>query len=122
MFKFPEPPTESSLADARRLLSTTQMSAKEVEAKIAEAEAALAKVVQESRRIIDELQTRRDTLEKTISHTVAYLSPIRWLPQEILRTIFMACFEGYPCIAWVLAAVCSQWRELVLRMPRLWSK
>ncbi|KAG6856919.1 hypothetical protein H0H87_012169 [Tephrocybe sp. NHM501043] len=122
MFDFPEPPTEPSLADARRVLSETRSSVSEVDAKIDAAEATLAQVVRESQLLINELQTQRDALERTISHTMAYLSPIRRLPVELLRNIFMECFDKHPCCAWVLAAVCGSWRRLVLRMPKLWSK
>ncbi|KAG6901920.1 hypothetical protein C0995_006630 [Termitomyces sp. Mi166 len=105
IYFFPEPPTEASLADARRVLSTTQASASDVEAEIEAAEAALAKVLRESKSLIEGLQTQRNALEQTITQTMAYLSPIRRLPLELLRNIFMEYFDEHPCCAWVLAAI-----------------
>ncbi|KAG6910716.1 hypothetical protein DXG01_008247 [Tephrocybe rancida] len=105
MYNFPEPPTEPSLADARRILSATRSSVSEVEAKIEAAEAALAQVVRESKLLIDDLQIQRHALEQTLTQTMAYLSPIRRLPVELLRDIFLECFEEHPCCAWVLAAI-----------------
>ncbi|KNZ73251.1 hypothetical protein J132_08019, partial [Termitomyces sp. J132] len=101
MFKFPEPPTETSLTDARRVLSASKASVSDVETKIEAAEAALAKIVRESKSLIEDLQTQRNVLEQTITQTMAYLSPIRRLPLELLRNIFMECFEEHPCCAWI---------------------
>lgn len=122
MEDFIEPPTEASLADARRVLVATQASVAAVKAELDAAEAALARVVQESRARIGELETRRGELAQTVTHAMAYLSPIRRLPLELLRNIFIECFDEHPCCAWVLAAVCGPWRRLVLRMPKIWSR
>ncbi|KAF8908517.1 hypothetical protein CPB84DRAFT_1766815 [Gymnopilus junonius] len=112
---FSEPPTKETLADARRVLETTRL-------KNSNAEAALAQIVRESQYAINELETQRAALEEQLSRTLAYLSPIRRLPMELLREIFMWSFESHPCSAWVLAAVCTSWRRLALRIPLIWSK
>lgn len=119
---FSEPPTKEALADARRVLETTRVSVQEVSSKINAAEATLAQIVRESQYAINELQTQRAALEDQLSRTLAYLSPIRRLPMELLREIFMWSFEVHPCSAWVLAAVCTSWRRLALRIPLIWSK
>ena len=119
---FCDPPTASSLAEARQALQATRTSVTELNAKIDAAEAALAQIVCDSQRKIDELLRERATLEEQVLQTMAYLSPIRRLPAELLRDLFMWCFLEHPCCAWVLAAVCSRWRRLALRMPKLWSK
>ncbi|KAH9038584.1 hypothetical protein EDB85DRAFT_2132236 [Lactarius pseudohatsudake] len=103
-----EPPTAASLADARRLLG--------------ESNAQLAQIVAESRCVIKQLQCEREALEDKIARALAYMSPIRRLPSELLRHIFIMNFDEYPCCAWILSSVCSQWRRLALSMPRLWSK
>lgn len=117
-----EPPTTSSLADARRSLNESNTSLADVDRKIEAAEAHLAQIVAESRCTIKQLQRERAALEERISRTLAYMSPIRRLPAELLRHIFMMNFDEYPCCAWILSSVCSQWRRLVLSMPKLWSK
>ncbi|KAF8632777.1 hypothetical protein AX15_001680 [Amanita polypyramis BW_CC] len=65
---------------------------------------------------------QRAQLEAKELRTLAYLSPIRKLPAELLRDIFLWNFEEHPCCAWVLSAVCTSWRRLVLQTPGLWSK
>jgi len=119
---FCDPPTASSLAEARQALQATRTSVTELDTKIDAAEAALAHLIRDSQRKIDELLRERATLEEQVLQTMAYLSPIRRLPIELLRDVFMWCFLDHPCCAWVLASVCSPWRRLALRMPKLWSK
>ncbi|KAF8872510.1 hypothetical protein BD779DRAFT_1452696 [Infundibulicybe gibba] len=119
---FPDPPTQQSLADARRSLELTNDSVDELASKITAAETALAEIIRESQCAINSLQSQRALLEEKAFQTKAYLSPIRRLPEELLREIFMWNFESYPCCGWVLAAVSTPWRRLALRMPKLWSK
>ncbi|PPR03720.1 hypothetical protein CVT24_007368 [Panaeolus cyanescens] len=119
---FADPPTKDSLADAQRVLSSTRVSVQQLNDKIDMAEEALERIVRESRAAIEELVKQREALKQKELHTLAYLSPIRRLPTELLREIFMWSFESHPCIAWVLASVCTSWRRLALRIPRIWSK
>jgi hypothetical protein len=117
-----EPPTPTSLADARRYLQEATTSLADLDRKIEAAEAQLAQIVADSRCTIKQLQRERDALDEKISSALAYMSPIRRLPSELLRQIFMMNFDEYPCCAWILSSVCSQWRHLALSMPKLWSK
>ncbi|KDR72745.1 hypothetical protein GALMADRAFT_73622 [Galerina marginata CBS 339.88] len=119
---FTEPPTKETLADARRTLEATRVSVLELTSKIEAVEETLAQIVRESQYAISQLQEQRSALERRVSKTLAYLSPIRRLPMELLREIFMWSFEDHPCSAWVLAAVCTSWRSLALRIPLIWSK
>lgn len=117
-----DPPTKETLVDARRSLEATRASVQEITSKIDAAEIALARLVRESRLAINELEGQRTALEDQVSMTLAYLSPIRRLPMELLREIFVWSFEEHACSAWVLAAVCPSWRRLALRIPLIWSK
>ena len=119
---FPEPPTQASLADAQRSLNATRTSVANLSSKIDRAEAELAQIVHDSKITINQMQEERACLEEQLLHTMAYLSPIRRLPADVLSDIFMWSFEDYSCQAWILASVCSSWRRLALRMPRIWSK
>ena len=119
---FPEPPTRASLASAKRTLQSNRASIQTLTAKITAAEEALAQIIRESRCAINELEGEKTRLVQEELATLAYLSPVRRLPQELVREIFMWCFEEHPCCAWVLAAVSTSWRRLALRMPLLWSK
>lgn len=119
---FIEPPTKETLEDARRALQATRDYVNRLTSKITAAEKTLAQIVRESQYAINQLQTERAALERHVSNTMAYLSPVRWLPLELLREIFLWTFEDHPCSAWVLAAVCTSWRRLALRIPVIWSK
>jgi hypothetical protein len=119
---FAESPTKEALADARRILEETCVSVRDLTTKIDAAEAALAQIVRNSRYAISEMETQRSALEKRVVYTLGFLSPIRRLPLELLREIFLWSFEGHPCSAWLLAAVCASWRRLALRTPLIWSK
>jgi hypothetical protein len=90
--------------------------------KIDAAESALANIVRESRFAIEEMFKEKWALEDKARHTLAYLSPMRRLPLELLREIFLWCFQSHPCSAWVLGSVCISWRRLALRIPVIWSK
>lgn len=119
---FPEPPTQATLADARRSLNETRISVMQMSSKIDKAEAELEQLVHDSKTIINQMQQERACLQEHLLQTMAYLSPIRRLPTDLLSDIFMWSFEDYSCQAWILASVCSSWRRLALRMPRIWSK
>lgn len=119
---FADPPTRQTLAQARQVLQERQASASQLAARILSAEEELERIVTESRCTIKGLEKEKATIEDGIATTLAYLSPIRRLPQELLAQIFNFIFEEYPVCAWVLGKVCSIWRRQVLAMPRLWSK
>lgn len=118
----PEPPTEVSITNAKASLTSSQKELEELTQKIERAEAALQQIVADSRCAINEMLEERSVLEEQVQHTRAYISPIRRLPTDLLREVFMKNFEDYPCCAWVLAAVCTMWRRLALCTPRLWTK
>ncbi|KAG2151140.1 uncharacterized protein EDB93DRAFT_1275807 [Suillus bovinus] len=119
---YPEPPTDAAVADARRELQSQQEQLLALSEKIAYAEDALAQIMVERKRAIRDLRREKLLLEEKVTYTKAYISPIRRLPHELLRHIFLFNFDDHPCCAWVLASVCTLWRRLTLSMPRLWSK
>lgn len=119
---YPEPPTDAAVADARRELQAQQEQLLALSEKIASVEDALAQIVVERKRAIRDLRREKLVLEEKVTYTKAYISPIRRLPHELLRHIFLFNFDDHPCCAWVLASVCTLWRRLTLSMPRLWSK
>ena len=117
-----EPATEATLADAKRLLEAQRQSIRCITLRIEQSQAALAQIVADSKCVIDQLEQERNDLENDMFQTMAYLSPIRRLPLELLRQIFLFNFEDHPCAAWVLSAVCNLWRKTAISMPRIWSK
>ena len=122
LINYPEPPTESSLSAARRALQLQRQELSQLSDQITSAEDALTQIVADRKRGIREMQREQHTLEEKVKHTLAYISPIRRLPHELLRHIFLFNFDNHPCCAWILASVCVLWRRLTLSIPRLWSK
>ncbi|KAF8548828.1 hypothetical protein OG21DRAFT_1515876 [Imleria badia] len=118
----PEPPTESSISEARRALQSQRQALSQLSERITSAEDALSQIVADKKRTIREMQREQHALELKVKHTLAYISPIRRLPNELLRHIFMFNFDNHPCCAWILASVCIPWRRLALSIPKLWSK
>ncbi|KAJ7135811.1 hypothetical protein C8R44DRAFT_389014 [Mycena epipterygia] len=119
---FHERPTALTLAAARLTLDESLKSATSLADKIKFAQVSLAQMVAKTQAEIDDMLKEEHVLQDTITQTRAYLSPIRRLPGELLRELFMWCFEGHPCCAWVLSAVCANWRQQALGIPRIWSK
>ncbi|KIK82749.1 hypothetical protein PAXRUDRAFT_832150 [Paxillus rubicundulus Ve08.2h10] len=122
LINYPEPPTDSAVSEARQHLEIQRQQLSHLTDKITSAEDALAQIVADSKREILEMQREQHALEEKILYTLAYISPIRRLPNELLRHIFMFNFDDHPCCAWVLASVCVLWRRLALSIPKLWSK
>ncbi|KAK7046657.1 D-ser-dehydrat domain-containing protein [Favolaschia claudopus] len=118
----PEPPTAFSLSAARADLEESLKNALSLAEKIDAAEVELARIIKDKQNEIEQLVNERLTLQQIVEQTRAYLSPIRRLPGELLRELFLWCFDGHPCCAWVLSAVCTTWRRQALTIPRIWSK
>ncbi|KAJ6529133.1 hypothetical protein DFH09DRAFT_155579 [Mycena vulgaris] len=119
---FQDPPTALTLAAARAALDDSVKNAASLADRIKCAQVSLAQIVAEAQAAIDDMVKEELSLQDTIEQTRAYLSPIRRLPGELLRELFMWCFEGHPCCAWVLSSVCANWRHQALAIPRIWSK
>ncbi|KIL61481.1 hypothetical protein M378DRAFT_13520 [Amanita muscaria Koide BX008] len=119
---FSEPPTKDSIFSARQSLQSTRRLIADISSQIDNAESTLSQLLNDSRKQINLLRSQRAQLETQHLQTLAYLSPIRKLPSELLRDIFLWYFQHDPKCAWTLAAVCATWRRLALQTPRLWSK
>ncbi|ESK88761.1 hypothetical protein Moror_17149 [Moniliophthora roreri MCA 2997] len=78
---------------------------------------------------IAHLQTRRDKLKSFIDNHRALLSPIRRVPSDILREIFVQCLpeDRLPThnihqAPLLLTGICRSWREVAITTPRLWNR
>lgn len=118
----PEPPTQATITQARAQLVSLHDTSRHLEARIAEARDVLARIVDERTAALRELERELATVEDRVALTKAYVSPIKRLPHELLRQIFLFNFEDCAWSAWVLSAVCALWRKVALGMPTLWSK
>ncbi|KAJ7755544.1 hypothetical protein B0H16DRAFT_1521099 [Mycena metata] len=80
------------------------------------------------RRTFDELKRKRQKLATDIDAHLALLSPVRRLPGDVLREIFVSSLPSThnAIIAdreapLLLCHVCAGWRSIALTTPRLWS-
>ena len=121
-FSMTELPTASQLAQARESLGKSEVVLKELSQKIDDAERELAQIIQITRQKIDTLNAEKTELQQEIALTLAYVSPIRRLPNELLRAIFLINFEDDARCAWTFSSVCTLWRRISLQTPRLWSR
>lgn len=124
MLDFPisELPSPLQLAQAKESLAQSEQTLRDITQRIEDTENELAELIASSKRNIDGMKMERTALQKQIAFTLGYISPIRRLPSEILRVIFLMYFDQDPCCAWNLSAACRLWRRVTLGMPRIWSK
>jgi hypothetical protein len=119
---FTEPPTPDTLHHAKLHLESTRSLILSLNDKIVSAELALVQLIHETKASIAKMTEEKSRLEADEAMTKSYLSPVRRLPAELLREIFLLHFQEHEACAWVLAAVCAPWRRLALRTPKLWAK
>jgi hypothetical protein len=79
-------------------------------------------------RVIDELSVKRNLLTEFITSHQTLLSPIRRIPLDVLREIFVRCLPTdhnaiMSCreAPLLLGRVCSSWRSNSTSTPKLWS-
>ncbi|KAJ7601180.1 hypothetical protein C8J56DRAFT_912353 [Mycena floridula] len=103
-------PTEAERAHLNQLLDASN-------AEISRLTAAIHKLVQE-----------REALEQNVASYKIILAPIRRLPEDMLREIFVHCLPANKAAATVitdapllLGRICHSWRELALSTPALWA-
>ncbi|KAJ7592819.1 hypothetical protein C8J56DRAFT_1161849 [Mycena floridula] len=77
---------------------------------------------------IDKLFLEREKLQSNVMAYKAILAPIRLLPEDMLREIFVSCLPSNKAAATaiteaplLLGRICRTWRELALSTPELWA-
>ncbi|KAJ6561809.1 hypothetical protein B0H19DRAFT_943958 [Mycena capillaripes] len=90
--------------------------------------ALLDEETQRRQRSLDELNAKRAILAADIDAHLALLSPIRRIPDDILREIFVSCLpQTHNAVIsprkapLLLCDVTSGWRYVALSTPQLWS-
>lgn len=82
-------------------------------------------------RAINDLAAQRETLRVEVMGWRTVICSIRRLPPEILSGIFLVWLAVSEASRWqikvpvghqVLCQVCSQWRQIAINTPRLWTK
>lgn len=115
-------PTRIQIQESREKLKEHENEVQKLAYKIQQAQQALEDLIADSKKAISILEDDKRKVEHEIQVTLEFLSPMRRLPDDLLRQIFLHTFANNACTAWVLSAVCSSWRRLALNTPRLWSK
>ncbi|KAJ7919486.1 hypothetical protein B0H13DRAFT_245365 [Mycena leptocephala] len=75
-----------------------------------------------------ELSQKREQLKQFIDAHLALVSPVRRLPEDIIRAIFLASLSTHrnPAISseeapLLLCQICRLWRSIALATPRMWA-
>ncbi|KAJ7730696.1 hypothetical protein DFH07DRAFT_162242 [Mycena maculata] len=90
--------------------------------------AALTDEIAALRALLDERTSKRAVLDEFVAAHLALVSPVRRLPADIIRDIFVASLpsgqnstiaeQDAPLL---LCHICRAWRSLALSTPRLWA-
>ncbi|KAJ7581408.1 hypothetical protein C8J56DRAFT_833435 [Mycena floridula] len=77
---------------------------------------------------IDKLVLEKERLQANVASYKAILAPIRLLPEDMLREIFVSCLPSEEAASTaitdaplLLGRVCRSWREIALSTPELWT-
>ncbi|KAF8880431.1 hypothetical protein BD779DRAFT_1089960 [Infundibulicybe gibba] len=103
-------PTSLEVADSRNIINSAR------------------KAIQSIQAMIDDLEERKSELLNLISTHKAAISPLRSFPPELLAEIFAQFISMIPhsddtiSPPLMFMGICSQWRQIVLDTPRLWTK
>ncbi|KAJ7437739.1 hypothetical protein FB451DRAFT_1193056 [Mycena latifolia] len=88
----------------------------------------LSKEIADLQKALDKLLEERAGLSAYVDAHRALISPVRRLPHDIVREIFIACLPSHRnCVMSAVEApvllgrICSSWRSISLSTPRLWS-
>ncbi|KAF7367731.1 hypothetical protein MSAN_00837000 [Mycena sanguinolenta] len=91
----------------------------------------LAKIqaqIDEMELVVGQLKAKRESLQTDIDAHKALISPMRHVPEDVLREIFVACLPtahnavidiNSPPL--LLGRICRRWRAVLYSTPMLWS-
>ncbi|KAF9020883.1 hypothetical protein BDZ89DRAFT_924838, partial [Hymenopellis radicata] len=90
--------------------------------------AELETIIEELQQTLEGVMVERDALAWKVEHHRLVLNPVRRLPADILREIFLfACARStkdlshfYLIPPTFLAAVCRSWNHIAVTSPLLW--
>ncbi|KAF8894965.1 hypothetical protein CPB85DRAFT_1230029, partial [Mucidula mucida] len=88
----------------------------------------LETIIAESQQALEGAMAERDALTGNLKHHRLVLNPVRRLPADVLREIFLfACariseepFRFHFIPPSFLAAVCRSWHDIAVTFPQLW--
>jgi F-box-like len=84
--------------------------------------------ITEMRTALMQVTRTRDRLQTAVNQHQALISPLRRLPPELLQVIFVWCLPSHRNAVMhaseapvLLGRVCSEWRQISLSTPEVWS-
>ncbi|KAF7296700.1 hypothetical protein HMN09_01079100 [Mycena chlorophos] len=111
-------PTQHEVAQLHALLAEPTHRLQLLDAQIAQIQ-----------KTLDDAFVERERLAAYVDEYKALLSPIRRVPEDVLREIFVAClptdrncFMSATEPPLLLGRVCSQWRHIAQTTPALWAR
>jgi len=85
--------------------------------------------IEKTRRRLEELESEKHAILKTLKPYHIILSPARRLPPDMLQEIFCRCLriDQYPTMSakdapLLLTRVCRMWRDVAVSTPQLWTR
>ncbi|KAJ7066249.1 hypothetical protein C8F01DRAFT_1122796 [Mycena amicta] len=110
-------PTDAQVEEIRAFLDPHRLELTELD-----------KEVHRLAQLFNEATTRRDELQGMVAAHEALVAPMRRVPDDVLRVIFVHTLPERRNTALdssegplLLSRVCKYWRELALTTPRLWA-
>jgi hypothetical protein len=110
-------PNDDEVVEIKQLLIEPCQRLKDISGEIGDIESQLEKLLKEKDNLDDQLKAHK-----------ALLSPARRLPPNVIQNIFLYCLpsEHNPVMGsreapLLLGRICSQWRDIALGTPKLWS-
>ncbi|KAJ6585408.1 hypothetical protein B0H19DRAFT_926198, partial [Mycena capillaripes] len=84
--------------------------------------------IDDMQAVLDQLRAKRGALKEEIGAHKALVSPMRFIPQDVLQEIFTSCLPTKHnalidprCAPLLLGFICRNWRKVAHSTPRLWS-
>ncbi|KAF5381894.1 hypothetical protein D9757_007595 [Collybiopsis confluens] len=95
-----------------------------IDHKIFNTQSSLSQFLLDTQNELTALFNEKRSLEEQAQWARAEHAPIRKVPAELLRDVFLRVFEDdhRGSAGWLFAAVCRRWRSLALETPRLWTR
>ncbi|KAJ1302023.1 hypothetical protein OPQ81_000858 [Rhizoctonia solani] len=115
-------PSKAQINEARLTIAHCEQELNTLSCQIAAEESRVVNIIKEAHEQLAALQAKKGAQQKRIENARAILSPIRSMPPELLRNVFIHAFEADPVVAWRVAAVCSAWRRQALSTCLIWTR
>ncbi|KAH7868332.1 uncharacterized protein C8R40DRAFT_846837 [Lentinula edodes] len=105
-------------------LDTTLQTITSVQNQINSAKCRLSQSILDAKQELTTLYSEKRALEEEARRALGEVAPIRRVPAELLRAVFLDIFEEDATgkAGWIFAAVCRRWRIVSLETPMLWTR